>query len=260
MMVVSRPRGTVYAERIGMSIETIHDSPLAFGDWPFHSYQEDADVDIRGKFAKHCDRLALYAGCAFFAALGILFIFIAHEFIENTVGQEMVRDFGIAFLSAAVLGLTIHGWLEVTVIKDVVRAAIGHVLPPELRDEVRWITSFTCIIQRCTCTVDIEDMGDGVVKVTEELDTEIKNISTKSQKVRRLFTKDDWGIPCRRAKILQYEYNIGAGEKVAFNGDAKLFPDRSIQVNLEDASLGKGQIIRTFAKGIEYKRFGYILL
>jgi hypothetical protein len=129
-----------------MSTDTIHESPVAFGGWPFPAYQEDADVDIRGKFAKHRDRLVLYAGCTFFAVLGILFIIVAREFIENPIGQEMARDFGIAFLSASVLGLTIHGWLEVTVIKDVVRAAIGHVLPPELRDEVRWITSFTCII------------------------------------------------------------------------------------------------------------------
>ena len=210
-------------------------------------------MDIGGKFAKHRDRLALYGGLLFFALLGAFLIFIAHDVIQNSVGREMMRDFGIAFLSAAVLGLTIHGWLETTVIRDVVRAAIGHVLPPELRDEVRWITSFTCIVQRCVCTLDIEDMGNGVVKLTEELDTEIKNISTKTQKVRRLFTKDDWGIPGKSSQILQYEYSIGAGPKTSFEGDAKPFPDRSIQVNMEEASLGKDEIIRTFAKGVEYK-------
>jgi hypothetical protein len=89
-------------------------------------------------------------GLLFFALLGAFLIFIAHDVIENSVGREMMRDFGmdnitcivqrcvctldiedmgngvVAFLSAAILGLTIHGWLETTVIRDVVRAAIGH--------------------------------------------------------------------------------------------------------------------------------------
>jgi hypothetical protein len=218
--------------------------------------EEDAQMDnIRRILARHRDRFVLYRNLLVWAILGMMLIYIAHALIEPNIWQEIVRDFGIAFLSAAVLGLTIHGWLESTVVRDVFRAAIGHVLPPELRDEVHWISSFTCIVQRCVCTIDIEDIGNGIVKITEEIDSDIKNISTKPQAIRRLFTKDDWAIPEHPSQILGYEYSIGSGPITSFRDDQKTrFPDQSVQVHLEDASLPKDETIRTFAHGVEFKR------
>src|SRR3984893_4014275 len=223
----------------------------AFGAWPLApASKKDADMDISGIIARHRDRLVLYRNLLAWAIFGIILICVAHALIDPNIWQEIIRDFGIAFLSAAVLGLTIHGWLESTVVRDVFRAAIGHVLPPELRDEVHWISSFTCIMQRCVCTLDIEDMGNGVVRITEEIDNDIKNISTKPQSLQRLFTKDDWGIPEHRAQILEYNYSIGAGPITSLSADdIKPFPDSSIQVHLQNVSLPKDEIVRTFARG-----------
>src|SRR5205823_2616020 len=118
--------------------------------------------------------------------------------MEAGIWQEILRDFGIAFLSASVLGFTVHVWMESRIVRDVFRAAIGHVLPPELRDEVHWISSFTCIITRCVCDIQIDDEGNGIVKITEELDTEVKTrfprnpASSKARGSRRFPETHGW--------------------------------------------------------------------
>jgi len=210
-------------------------------------------MDIRGKLAKHRDRVSLYFGLLLSAVFGFIFIYVARSPMIPNIWQEIVRDLGIAFLSASVLGITIHGWLESTVVRDVFRAAIGHVLPPELRDEVHWISSFKCIITRCVCDVSIEDIGDGIVKLTQEVDTEMKNITTKSQIVKRLFTKDEWGT-CMESQILDYEYKIGDRETVKFSGAPERRKDKTVQIHMDNVSLPAGEIIRTFARGVEYRR------
>jgi len=210
-------------------------------------------MSLRERWGQHRDRLVLYGGLALWGLIGAAFIVLS-TYLPHGIISEITRDIGIAFLSAAVLGLTVHIWIESTVVRDVFRAAIGHVLPEELRDEVHWISSFKCIVSRCVCDLRIEDIGDGIVKVTEELDTEMRNITTKSQLVKRLFTKDDWGIPGKHTEILQYEYTIEGEAPVSFSGTPKIFPDRSVQINMPDVLLPAGKTMRTFSRGVEFRR------
>jgi hypothetical protein len=188
-------------------------------------------------------------GSAFF---GLFLIYLSTQLPWELV-KECVRDIGIAFVTAAILGVTIHIWLETNVVRDVFRAAVGHILPPELRDEVHWISSFKCLIYECRCTIDIEDIGDGVVKITEEIETEMRNITSKNQKIKRWFTKDDWGIPGKMADIQYYEYVIGSGTPVVFHGT----PERqrmTVEIHMDDANLRPSETIRTFCRGVEFKR------
>jgi hypothetical protein len=169
-------------ERVAMSIDTSHDFGSPFEDWPLRSYEEE-QMRQRDQLDKHRDHILLYGGLTLWGLLGAAFI-ISSTYISHGIVSEITRDIGIALLSAAVLGLTVHIWIESTVVRDVFRAAIGHVLPPELRDEVHWISSFKCISNSCVCSLEIEDLGCNVVKVTIEIERELRNITTKSQTIK----------------------------------------------------------------------------
>jgi hypothetical protein len=87
------------------------------------------------------------------------------------------------------------------------------------------------------------------------MDTTIKNITTRPQRVRRLFTKDDWDIPNKRAEILEYEYTVEGEEPIKFTGDAEVREDKTVQVHMKDVSLPAGKTIRTYSRGVEFRRY-----
>jgi len=227
----------------------------AFGEWPLcEDYQMEGSAE-KGRFR---ELLPLYVAMVASVLIGIGAIYFSSQWLQGVL-KECVRDVGIALVTAAVLGGTVHIWLETNIVRDVFRAAVGHILPPELRDEVHWISSFKCLTYKCTCTLDIEDIGDGIVKVTEEVDSELKNITTKNQKIKRLFTKDDWGIPGKRAEIQYYEYVVGSGSPVKFDGIPERRRDMTVQVHMPDVCLRPGETVRTFARGIEFRRVNDVL-
>jgi hypothetical protein len=170
------------------------------------------------------------------------------------ITREIAHDAGIAIYSAVVLGLSVHLWLESRVVRDVFRAAVGHILPPELRDEVNWISSFTCLTQRAVTTLDIEHLGEGVVKLTIEREAEIVNFTTKYQRVQPLLAIDDWGIPGKNPEIIEFEYIRGNDDPVRFTGTPERHPDRTIQIHMSEVDLEPNQHLRLFTKFVEYTR------
>src|ERR1700720_298474 len=56
---------------------------------------------------------------------------------------------------------------------------------------------------------------------------------------KRVFTLDDWGIPEKRPEIIEYEYTVGDKEPVKFEGTPQAYPDKSIQIHMEDESCAR---------------------
>jgi len=71
-------------------------------------------------------------------AVGILILVFSKKVewgpVWVVVGH-VVHDLGIAFVVAAVLGLTVDFSLKTEVAKDVFKATLGYILRPEFRDE-----------------------------------------------------------------------------------------------------------------------------
>jgi hypothetical protein len=180
---------------------SLAESRTALGEWPI---PVNENMNTRKQEEDKESNLRFYLVIAIWTVAALALIFLSNRYLEGT-WLEIFNGIGVAILSAMVLGLTVHLWLERQIVTDVFRAAVGHILPPELRDEVHWISNFKCITTGCVCTLDLEDVGDGVVKVTVEIESELKNITTKPYTVKRVFTLDDWDIPGRRPEICEYE-------------------------------------------------------
>src|SRR5262245_31456273 len=77
-----------------------------------------------------------YILMGFALLIGALLILVA-GFLEHwPFWKSGVEHLGTAIFIAAVLGLTIHIWLEKQITEDVFRAAMGYELPSELREEI----------------------------------------------------------------------------------------------------------------------------
>jgi hypothetical protein len=79
--------------------------------------------------------------------MGTALIFIPH-FWEWTWDYGIAPEIGVAFLVAAILGLTIDRWLKAELRTDAFLAAIGHVLAPEFRAEVSRIIGYKLVCER----------------------------------------------------------------------------------------------------------------
>ena len=226
------------------------ESRTAFGEWPL---LVNENMNTQKQEGDKESNLRFYVVISIWTVAALALIVLSNRYLEGTL-LEIFNGIGIAILSAMVLGLTVHLWLERQIVTDVFRAAVGHILPPELRDEVHWISNFKCITTRCVFSLDLEDIGDGIVKVSIEIESELRNITTKPYKVKRVFTLDDWDIPGKQPEIGEYEYTIEDKPPVKFDGVPKRHPDKIIQIEMEDVELRPGEIIKTFSKGTEYRR------
>jgi len=226
--------------------------PVAGAEWPSHFANEvESMKTIRTWLEMRREERNLYLSLAVMVLVAVGLLILSNS-AQPPLLQEATHDLGIALLSAAILATTIDIWVTTKIVRDVFRAAVGHILPPELRDEVHWISNFKCITHHCECNFDIEDIGSGVVKLTLEYDTELSNITSTTQNVERLFTIDDWGIPLKSAEILEYEYTKGNESPVRFTGAPERRASGELVINLEKISLRPNERVRTFIKAQQY--------
>lgn len=193
-------------------------------------------------------RREVLSGCA---VLGLLCIVPMRIFAWDW-DYGILPEIGIALLTASILGFTIHKWMSGEIQRDVFNAAIGHVLRPELREEIGWICQFDLLAIRSNLKVDIEEINDEVVKVSCSVDREIENISIHNNKTQNTISVDDWGIRGFKPNILDCQL-IRRGKSNPFKEidytDASVISARTTQVTLRP-----GEKVRFLSKGVEYRR------
>src|SRR5436309_13887377 len=76
------------------------------------------------------------------AILGLLFQILLHEYAKKywlewafTLADELTK----AFIIAVFLGVIVDVAIKMELARDVFEAAIGYLLPPELRPSLKWI-------------------------------------------------------------------------------------------------------------------------
>lgn len=207
-------------------------------------------------------KLPLWVVLVFMACISLALI-ILPEVRGWTWDHGVIRDIGIALLSAAVLGFTIDRWLKDDIAKDVFKAALGYVLPEELRDEIRWITGFPSIARKYICHVNIQEIGDGVVKVIIAQEKEIENLTSCSEKIRAAIAIDEWGYVDYPSEILVCEIQGGDEASIKFNNQKIDRKVNTITAQTEEISVEPREKVKLFYKTIEYKRINddtYLML
>jgi len=162
------------------------------------------------------------------------------------------KDLGIALVIFALLGATIERWFRADFARDVFEAAIGHILEPELRDEIHWVAGFKWLSVKTRIRVQVEELKDDIVKVTCDLERELKNISSHPEQIRGTISIDDWGIPGHKTEILMCGA-IGPDGVKRDQTEIKTERAGSTTARTDQITAQPDQIVKTFSRSVEYK-------
>ena len=165
--------------------------------------------------------------------------------------QAFLHEFGVALFIAAILGLTVDTYLKTRIARDVFEVAVGHVLPPELREEMKWITTFKFLAHHSVHRIEIRVLEDDLVSVTTEIEREIENISSNSQELSAIVDVDEWGRSGHVSSVLACEVTYHGRQFQAALPAQNL--GHYISANAPPVNIAPRERARVFYKFVEYK-------
>lgn len=133
---------------------------------------------------------------------------------------------------------------------DAFLAAIGHILPPEFREEVSRIIGYKLICERHNLIIEIALAGNNTVKVTSAVERTIRNKSTYPHKMKNFISADEWGYAAGRSEIIDCVMEIG-GEVVG--SSEPVVGAYHIQKQTDERTLGSQQIQSFAPNGLNIK-------
>jgi hypothetical protein len=195
-------------------------------------------------------KLPPWAVLAVFLLLGAILIFVPH-FWEWRWDYEITSEVGVALLFAAILGFTIHRWMAAELSTDAFLASVGHVLPQEFRAEVSRIIGYRLICEKHLLLINIDNVGNGLVRVTSAIERTIRNRSSNDQRINNMAHIDEWGNKTAGpSQIVDCILEIDDAKIVA--GAPKL-DAYSVQQATIKRKLKPNQVAKLQSKWVEYK-------
>lgn len=160
--------------------------------------------------ANYWRRQSVRLGALAVLAVAVLGTLLAFRLGEDTWYGRLIEEVAFAFLIAALLGLSIDFLLKHDLVEDSFRAAIGYLLPEELRPELAWIHDLKLV---ATCEVDFEihrlAHDRNAVLVTERMTRALRNLTKSKQQVRPSAGLDEWFYPGRLSRVTKWTCTIG---------------------------------------------------
>jgi len=143
--------------------------------------------------------------------LGIILILVAYILETRGKGDwQLLRDIGVGFLVAGILGITVDQVLKRQLARDAFKASIGYILPDELKGEMEWIyeTHVLCVqhIQICKLT----PIDDEYCKLHVTMHRTFQNISLSRTSIDKPGVGlDEWFHKVGSSQILRFGYVRG---------------------------------------------------
>jgi hypothetical protein len=112
--------------------------------------------------------------------------------------HDLVPALGSALVIAAVLGATVDQFLKRRLLEDAFHVLFGYLLPPELREELSWITKQEVLCERHELRLTLTLLDDALVKVHMESERDLRNITSHLVPFPIHFAVDEWfheGLP-----------------------------------------------------------------
>ncbi len=139
--------------------------------------------------------------------LSLLCLFLAGLFLLQ-VDLPFNEHIGIAFIIAAILGITVDIYLKQNLANDAVSAALGYLLPDELKDELRWIYDQKFLATQ-TFNVRLEHIPEKKIVVMHgSVVRKIKNISNEKANVVFSGGAEEWFHPHATSEITKCGYTV----------------------------------------------------
>jgi len=136
---------------------------------------------------------------------GLVIIGLNHCFLSsvNEPLTFIVDSLAIALMTAAILGLTVDVFLKKQIIGDVFAAAMGYILTPDLREEVKrfYELEFMCIEHHQVFTFKPTSTPEFVL-LHKKTERTFKNITSKKQFLRPKVTVLEWFLPNMQSRII----------------------------------------------------------
>jgi hypothetical protein len=188
--------------------------------------------------------------------LGIIAIFIAGK-IGEPFWKSGVEHLGTAIFIAAILGFTIHIWLERQLTEDVFSAAMGYELPDELKEEIRFVYGNRILCEDHSQSMQIEDLKNGFVRVIIGTERMLRNIAQTEQELNISLGIDEWHVKGHPSAFLEIDYKFENKEKITIfpGGDVEIFfrPEGSLARVKSSIKLASKQTVTVFTKCSETK-------
>ena len=195
-------------------------------------------------------KLPPWAVLFLFLVLGAALVFFPH-FLEWQRDYGITSEIGIAFLVASILGFTIHRWMSAELRRDVFLASVGHVLAPEFRAEVTRIIGYKLICEKHLLLINIDNVGNGVVRITTAVERTIRNRSAYPEKINNITHIDEWGHQqIGRAEIVECILEI---EGAPIDAEEPKINEYSVYRATAEKTLKPDQVANLGSKYIEYK-------
>ncbi len=192
-----------------------------------------------------------------FPLLAIAVLMLAVTLIPNLspVWQSFLGAVGSTFLLAFLLGLTVDAWLKASIVEDAFKAAIGYILPDELRSELEWIYGRRIICIQHDQECELTPIDDDALVIRTSIRRVIRNVSHSKEQVSLSLAIDEWFHPARHSRILEFGYVVGDTPRP--NGGGHFEVKRgSYDLHIEPAllELGPRQELTAWYKTEEVKR------
>jgi hypothetical protein len=157
--------------------------------------------------SSQADEMPAFFATRFWAlllAVGVigLVLMVISSFLLSGISELLISEIGIAFVSAAIIGATVHLWMTDALRREVVKATLTAVLPPVFHTELLRLFDYDLLAETFSMLIEITTLeGTNAVRITVSIDRIIRNISTRKVSAHALAHLDDWGAKEGRAAV-----------------------------------------------------------
>jgi len=151
---------------------------------------------------------------AFLAIAGVGLIAAPKLIALWPVVAELTRDVGISLLIAAALGTTVDFWFKHKLAKDVFEAAVGYLLPEELREEMRYLYANRLFCDQHFQRATITPLNGDTVLLSVKTERLFVNAVNRDEKVHLSLRIDEWH-ESRESRLVEYFYRLNDEPEVA---------------------------------------------
>ncbi|MFC1908336.1 hypothetical protein ACFLXD_00445 [Chloroflexota bacterium] len=174
-----------------------------FGTWPPKLNGGEDNMKSRTWW----ERWQLTALMIFILLVGVIILLACRVFLENYPDVEyVVVHIAVAFIIAAILGLTIDQFFRRQLAEDAFRASVGYLLPDELKGEMEWIysTHILCVEHNQTCELRL--VNEETCSIYTKTIRKFRNISGNKEIAPLSVAIDEWFHKAGKSKILNFGY------------------------------------------------------
>ncbi len=177
-----------------------------FGTWPPEFRGEETKMDKDKWF-----RWMPYIAFLFVFLVGVLVVFAVSMWWDSGLWGQVFLGVGIALITAGIIGIIIELAFITKLAKHVFEVAFGYILPPELREEVKWVFGLERIAEesRHIFTITRHPTSKDKVIMNEEFTREVKNITNKSRQETFGIGIQEWFHPEGDSRIKSLTVTYG---------------------------------------------------